>query len=91
MCKYYINKHKICAQVRKIVQNQDLLSIFQINFNFKIFGNDLINFFRFGKITKEYYDLKNEDVENVKDNLEIKTIEKVRKHSVSPLKYHGKF
>ena len=51
-------------------------------FNFKIFGNDLINTFIFGKITKEYYDLKNEEVENVKDNLEIKTIEKVRKRSV---------
>ena len=42
----------------------------------------MINIFRFGKITKEYYDLKNEEVEKVKDNLEIKTIEKVRKHSV---------
>ena len=29
-------------------------------FNFKIFGNDLIKIFRLGKITKEYYDLKNE-------------------------------
>ena len=69
--------------MRKIVQNQDLLSIFYIFiFNFKIFGNDLINIFRFEKITKEYYDLKNEEVENVKDNLEIETIVKVRKHSV---------
>ena len=59
--------------MRKIVQNQDLLSIFYIFiFNFKIFGNDLINIFRFGKITEEYFDLKNQEVENGKDNLEIK-------------------
>ena len=30
--KFSSNKHKICAQMRKIVQNQDLLSIFQIYF-----------------------------------------------------------
>ena len=34
------------------------------------------------KITKEYYDLKNEEVENVKDNLEIKKIEKIKNHCV---------
>ena len=49
-------KHKICAQVRKFAQNQDLLSIFQIYFQFE---KDVINISRFGKITKEYNDLKN--------------------------------
>ena len=30
-----VKKHKICAKVRKIVQNQDALSIFQIYFQFQ--------------------------------------------------------
>ena len=33
-------------------------------------------------MTKEYYDLKNGEIENVKDNLKIKTLEKVWKESV---------
>ena len=31
------NKHKICAKVRKIAQNRDLLSIYYIYFQIKTF------------------------------------------------------
>ena len=60
--------------MRKVAQNQDLLSRFI--FNLKIFEKDVINISRFGKITKEYYDLKYEVVENINDNLKIKALDK---------------
>ena len=37
---------------------------FRLIFNLKIFEKDVINISRFGKITKEYCDLKNELLEN---------------------------
>ena len=51
------NKHKICAQVRKIAQNKDLLSISQIQFQFKIFQHD------FEKIANKYYELNKNGIE----------------------------
>ena len=63
------NKHKICAKVRKIAQNQDLLSILYNYFNLKTIGNDKINIPRVWKITKEYYDLKNEFWMNMGSNI----------------------
>ena len=63
MCK--IHKIKICYAYSRFI------------FNLNIFEKDVINISRFGKITKEYYDLKNEVVENIKDNLKIKALDKV--------------
>ena len=65
-----LHKIKICQAYSRFI------------FNLKIFEKDVINISRFGKITKEYYDLKNEVVENIKDNLKIKALDKVWKESV---------
>ena len=45
--KLFDSKRKIREKVHKILQNQDLIIL-----NFKIFGNDVINIFRFEKWQK---------------------------------------